>query len=81
MGISRYKIRKEYGDKHMAGKIRRKIAEWFALIDAYERIEQLESEVEHLHTAKERHESNLMVLHKDVQALKMEADILLKKSK
>ena len=58
----------------------KKIAEFFGLIDAYERIEELEDQVDRLESASERHENNLMKLHKDVQALKMEADILLKKS-
>lgn len=62
------------------GIIRKKIAEFFGLIDAYERIEELEDQVDRLESASERHENNLMKLHKDVQALKMEADILLKKS-
>ena len=74
------------------GIIRRKIAEFFGLIDAYERIELLEKDshpdrkeefdkvINALEDTVKRHENNLMHLQKNVQALKMEADILLKKS-
>ena len=74
------------------GIIRRKIAEFFGLIDAYERIELLEKDshpdrkeefdevINALENTVKRHENNLMHLQKNVQALKMEADILLKKS-
>ena len=69
-----------------------KIAEFFGLIDAYERIELLEKDshpdrkeefdevINALEDTVKRHENNLMHLQKNVQALKMEADILLKKS-
>ena len=74
------------------GIIRRKIAEFFGLIDAFERIELLEKDshadrkeefdevINALEDTVKRHENNLMHLQKNVQALKMEADILLKKS-
>ena len=74
------------------GIIRKKIAEFFGLIDAYERIELLEKDshpdrkeefdevINALEDTVKRHENNLMHLKKNVQALKMEADILLKKS-
>lgn len=45
------------------------------------RIMQLEVEVERLNTLVDNHESNLMILHKESTALKMEADIINKKIK
>jgi len=91
------------------GKIRLWIAERFGLIDAFERIEAIESkqaeryphlieqiellakdshpdrkeefdkEINAMQDTIKRHENNLMHLQKNVQALKMEADIINKK--
>jgi DNA polymerase III delta subunit len=55
------------------------IAKILGLTDAYTRIMQLEIEVERLNTLVDNHESNLMILHKESTALKMEADIINKK--
>jgi len=74
------------------GIIRKKIAEFFGLIDAYERIELLEKDshpdrkeefdqlIKALEETIKRQENNLEHLQNNVEALKMEADILLKKS-
>ncbi len=68
------------------GIIRKKIAEFFGLIDAYERIELLEKDshpdrkeefdqvIKALDETVKRHENNLMHLQKNIQALKMAID-------
>ena len=72
-------------------KIKTWILEQFGAIDAYGRIKEIESkqreryphlleEIKNLQDTVKRHESNLMILHKKVIALELEADILNKRS-
>jgi len=60
-------------------KIKTWILDQFGLVDAYKRIVELERVVVEQKEWLDRHESNLMILHKKVIALELEADILLKK--
>ena len=66
------------GENNM-NKIKTWILEQFGLVDAYKRIVELERVVVEQKEWLDRHESNLMILHKKVIALELEADILLKK--
>jgi len=60
-------------------KIKTWILDQFGLVDAYKRIVELERVVIEQKEWLDRHESNLMILHKKTTALELEADILLKK--
>ena len=66
------------GENNM-NKIKTWILDQFGLVDAYKRIVELERVVVEQKEWLDRHESNLMILHKKVIALELEADILLKK--
>jgi len=66
------------GENNM-NKIKTWILDQFGLVDAYKRIVELERVVIEQKEWLDRHESNLMILHKKTTALELEADILLKK--
>ena len=66
------------GENNM-NKIKTWILDQFGLVDAYKRIVELERVVVEQKEWLDRHESNLMILHKKTTALELEADILLKK--
>jgi len=66
------------GENNM-NKIKTWILDQFGLVDAYKRIVELERVVIEQKEWLNRHESNLMILHKKTTALELEADILLKK--
>jgi len=57
------------------------ILKQFGLVDAYKRIVELERIIIIQKEWLDRHESNLMILHKKTKALELEADILNKRSK
>ena len=61
-------------------KIKTWILEQFGLVDAYKRIVELEKTAVTQQEWLDRHESNLMILHKHTTSLKLEADILQKRS-
>tara|TARA_B100000809_G_scaffold259953_1_gene305960 strand:- start:2789 stop:2986 length:198 start_codon:yes stop_codon:yes gene_type:complete len=61
-------------------KVKTWILDAFGLVDAYARIVELERVVIANKEWIDRHESNLMILHKNVKALEMELDILRKRS-
>jgi len=62
-------------------KIKTWILEQLGLENAYKRIVELERTIITQQKWLDRHESNLMILHKKTIALEMEADILDKRSK
>ena len=62
-------------------KIKTWILEQLGLENAYKRIVELERTTITQQKWLDRHESNLMILHKKTIALEMEADILDKRSK
>ena len=66
------------GENNM-NKIKTWILEQFGLVDAYKRIVELERTTIQNKEWLDRHESNLMILHKHTTALKLEADILNKR--
>ena len=61
-------------------KIKTWILDQFGLVDAYKRIVELERMLLQNKEWLDRHESNLMILHKNVKALQLELDILRKRS-
>ena len=61
-------------------KIKTWILDQFGLVDAYKRIVELERVVIGNKEWIDRHEGNLMILHKNVKALDLELDILRKRS-
>ena len=61
-------------------KVKTWILDAFGLVDAYARIVELERVVIANKEWIDRHESNLMILHKNVKALELELDILRKRS-
>ena len=61
-------------------KIKTWILDQFGLVDAYARIVELERMLLQNKEWLDRHESNLMILHKNVKALQLELDILRKRS-
>ena len=61
-------------------KIKTWILDQFGLVDAYKRIVELERTIITQQEWLDRHESNLMLLHKKTKALELEADILNKRS-
>jgi len=61
-------------------KIKTWILDQFGLVDAYKRIVELERKTITQQEWLDRHESNLMLLHKKTKALEIETDILRKRS-
>jgi hypothetical protein len=66
--------------KNNMNKIKTWILDQFGLVDAYKRIVELERVVIGNKEWIDRHEGNLMILHKNVKALELELDILRKRS-
>jgi hypothetical protein len=66
--------------KNNMNKIKTWILDQFGLVDAYARIVELERMLLQNKEWLDRHESNLMILHKNVKALQLELDILRKRS-